>query len=421
MGNGEKKIALRSNSLGYLERIVFDEEIFDEEKSQAKHAFEKVFTHPQEENFYVHLRQDNGVKVSRTDATGVYSVNYESFDPPSFWNTPYQLMRVKVGQPQPKVFYYHPGEEFVFPIRGEGVHYDFFWTEPGSKKLPHLYPSKPALVKEGEGIRIQPQIPHRAWGKGKDETDAWMITRPYDNEAGQIYVAQLDTDASQSSSRQIGLVDLERQLPGHYALLAWGISEEIRLKRLRTNRTLAEVADACEIDAAHLSRIEKGITNVNLETLIKLFRELDINVAKLVALPTEAMCLNENLQMEDDNRIKPKPIFKEPKARISLVKDPITPRFKDHFVHPQIWQFPAKTTHTFTEAPNEWTTTWVMIQGRALFDLNLDGRNVSEVLDEGNVLHLRQNGAKITEILALADSMMLQIVFDPLNCHCRKA
>ncbi len=416
MGDEGKKIILRSNSLGYLERIVFDEDV-----SQAMHAFEKVFTHSYEENFYVHLRQDSGVKVSRTDATGVSSVHYESFDPPSFWNTPYQLMRVKVGQPQPKVFYYHPGEEFVFPIRGEGVHYDFFWTEPGSNELPHLYPSEPVLVKEREAIRIQPQLPHRAWGKGMSETDAWMITRPYDNEAGQIYVAQSDRDASQSSSRQIELVDLEKQLPGHYALLAWGISEEIRLKRLRTNRTIAEVADACAIDAAHLSRIEKGITNVNLETIVKLFRELDINVAKLVALPTEVMCLTENLQWRDVNGIESKPVFTEPKARINLVKDPIPPRVIDHFIHPQIWQFPASTTpHSFSKASNEWTTTWVMIEGRALADLEFDGRKASAVLDEENVLHLRGKGAKITQLLALVDSLMLQIVFDPYECHCGK-
>lgn len=406
---------LRANSLGYLERIVFGKNLMEAEK-----AFEKVFAHPYEKNFYVHLRPDDGVPVSRTDATGVYSIRYESFDPPSFWNTSYQLMRVKVGQPVPEVFYYHPGEELVLPIRGAGVHYDFFWTKPGSNKLPHLYPppSDQILVEEREAIRIYPQIPHRAWGKGAKETDAWMITRPLDNEAGQIYVAESDRDSNQSSSRQIKLEDLEKQLPGHYALLAWGISEEVRLKRLRTNRTIAEVADACEIDGAHLSRIEKGSTNVNLETLEKLFRELDINVAKLVALPTEAHFKGEKIQWRKGNGVVSKPLFKKPKDRIHLVKDPVPPRVTDHFIHPKIWQFPAKKTHSFAKASNELTTTWVMIEGRALVDLEFDGRKASAVLDEENVLHLRGKGAKITQFDSLVDSLMLQIVFDPYECHC---
>jgi transcriptional regulator with XRE-family HTH domain len=419
--NTDRKTSVRSNSLGYLERSFFLNGRNSEGRFEAADDFEKVFTRPYEENFYAHLRRDAGVEVARTDASGIESVRYWSFDPPSFWNSPYQLMRVKVGKPKPEVFYYHPGEEFVLPIEGEGVCYDFFWTEPDSRKLPHVYPSpsEPVVVRERQAIRIQPQIPHRAWGMGRGETDAWMITRPLENEAGQIYVAQSDRVLAQSNSRQVELTDLQKNLPGHYLLLAWGISEHIRLKRLRTNRTIAEVAAACEIDSAHLSRIEKGSTNVNLETLIKLFRELDINVARVAAAPSEAKRLGIDLQWQGGGRGRARtPVFEEPEPRIELVFDPIPRRLTDHFIHPQLWQFPANSPQSLATEANKWPTTWVIIQGRVLIDIELNDRKVSEVLDKDSVLHIRENGAKINNLVALEDSLVLQILFDPERCFC---
>jgi transcriptional regulator with XRE-family HTH domain len=425
MTKEDKKPVVRSNSLGYLERSFFLKGTNAEGNFEAADDFEKVFTRPFAENFYTHLRRDSGVEVARTDASGienVHNVHYESFDPPSFWNSPYQLMRVKVGRPKPKVFYYHPGEEFVLPIEGEGVCYDFFWTEPDSRKLPEVYPSAsdPVVVRERQAIRIQPQIPHRAWGAGRQETDAWMITRPLENEAGQIYVAQSDRVLNQSNSRQVELTELQKNLPGHYPLLAWGISEEIRLKRLRTNRTIADVAAACEIDSAHLSRIEKGLTNVNLETLVRLFQELDINVARVAAPPREAKRLGIDLQWHDGLGPGPTPVFEEPEPRIELVFDPIPRRLMDHFIHPQLWQFPANSPQSLANEPNQWPTTWVIIQGRVLVDIEFGDRKVTEVLDKDGVLHVRENGAKINNVVALEDSLVLQILFDHEHCVCQR-
>ena len=52
-----------------------------------------------------------------------------------------------------------------------------------------------------------------------------------------------------------------------YALAAWGISEKIRVARLRAGLSIRQLAAACQIDPAQLSRIEtgSGASNVSLE------------------------------------------------------------------------------------------------------------------------------------------------------------
>ncbi|MGB7210695.1 MAG: helix-turn-helix transcriptional regulator [Pyrinomonadaceae bacterium] len=403
--------------MGALEKI-----FFQEGAAAASEVFSKLYSRSLEENYYVHLRPDSGTKILRTDATGVNSVDYMHYDPPSFWENRHQVMRVEVNNHKPDVFYYHDGEELVIPIKGPGVNYDFFWTEAGNKKLPKVYPgeNEPLLVNEGEAVRIQPQIPHRAWGAGHGKTEAWMITRPLANTAAQIYVAWSDRDQNQASSRQISeaqLKDSIKNKPGHYALIAWGISEEIRLKRQRANKSVADVAERCEIDAAHLSKIEKGQTNVSLETLIKILQFLDIDIARMVEPPSEAASTVELSQDFEGH----KPLFTKPPPRSPIAVDPVPARFEDHFIHPQLWRL-GKNSAVFKEPiKSMWPSTWIMISGRAVVDLtgpSSDWKGASEVLDKESVLHLRGNGPSITNILPLEDSVMLQIIFDPEKCFC---
>lgn len=413
---GTQKLNVRASSLGALEKIFFLEGV-----KEAAEAFGKVFAPPVNDHYYVHRRPDDGAKVLRTDAKGVFNVDYESFDPPSFWQNPYQLMRVKVHPKKPSVFYSHDGEEFVIPIDGPGVNYDFFWAAAGTGEFPKVCPKgDPLLAKKGEAIRIHPQIPHRAWGAGNNKnkiTDAWMITRPLANTAGQIYLASSDRDLNQSSSRQIKETDLEKNSPGQYALLAWGISESIRLKRLRSNLRIAQVAKDCDIDAAHLSKIESGSTNVSLETLMKLCRLLDIDVGQLVAPPSQPAYLS-TLSSKTANQIN-SPLFETPSPLSKLANDPIERSWKDHFIHPQSWRF-DRTAHEFeSDMGSTKPSTWIVISGRAVVDMEdrTSGWKASEVLDSESVIHLRQ-ARIIKKILPLESTVMLQIVFDPEKCWC---
>lgn len=435
-----EKLGVRTNSIGALEKT-----FFHEGPKAAFELFSRLHSRPIEENYYVHLRPDNGNKVIRTDAPNeVKSVEYTEFDPPSFWQNRHQIMRVEVKQPQPDIFYYHEGEELVVPIAGPGVRYDFFWAETGNKESPRVYPSpkeKPLLVKEGSAIRIQPQIPHRAWGAGNEVTHAWMITRPLANTAAQIYVAWSDRVQNQANSRKISeseLIDYVKNKPGQYALIAWGISEEIRYKRQRSNKSVAEVAERCDIDPAHLSKIEKGQTNVSLETLFKVFQFLDIDIAQLIAPPREAQSIVSLVRESKEAKM---PLFKKPAPRFQLAVDPISPKFVDHYIHPQVWRLSRNSAPLSEPIKSEWASTWIMISGRAVFDLeapenDLEAENkpllrwkeesellsrwkgASEVLDKESVLHLRGGGPIIKNILPLEDSVMLQIIFDPLECFC---
>jgi transcriptional regulator with XRE-family HTH domain len=419
------KSSVRAESLGALE-----EKFFKDGEDAAAKLFAGAFSYPFERNFYLHRRRGGGEKVRRTDAEGVHNIEYWTFDPPGFWESPYQLMQIEVGPAKPDRFFYHDGEELLIPIKGPEVHYDFFWA-PAGKGFPNVYPEEGFTVRMNDAIRIAPRIPHRAWRTRKENNNdmatCWMITRPLANTAGQIYIAWSDRDQNQSSSRQIlesEVTEKKKFIPGRYPLLAWGIAETIRLKRQRSNRSVSEVAKTCGINAAHLSRIENASTNASLKTLIKLFRELDIDVANVMTLDAEPANVVQLPGIEEGNA-SPKPLFSRPSVPISLSKDPIPRRFIDHFIHLQCWHFRAhRDPYEFDARASEWPSTWIVIKGRALIDIDStvgDWGGLPEILEEESVLHVREKGPYVRRIHALEDTQMLQIIFDPKDCHCDKS
>ena len=70
-----------------------------------------------------------------------------------------------------------------------------------------------------------------------------------------------------------------------YALAAWGISEKIRLGRLRAGLSIRELAAACQTDPAQLSRIENGApsSNFSLEVLLGIARCLGLEIQQLLS------------------------------------------------------------------------------------------------------------------------------------------
>lgn len=421
-------LGVRSTSLGALEKVFFK---FRGQDSAT--LFSQLYSRELADNYYIHLRPESGKRVTRTDAVDeVKSVGYEEFDPPGYWQQPYQLMRVRVTEPKPDIFYYHDGEEIVVPIDGPGVKYDFFWAEPDSRQLPDVYPARAIHVKVGSAIRIQPQIPHRAWGAGHAATRGWMLTRPLANAAGQIYVASQDRITNQASSRQISEKDIRRLVygdasvktpvkptPGGYALIAWGIADEIRQKRLRIAKSIADVASACKIDAGHLSKIEKGQTNVSFDTLLRINKFLDLDVERLLAPPMEAECV-ATVDAEVGTN---KPLFPEPTPRFHLAEEPVRPKFLDHYVHPCVWRFDRNMARFEEPLKYEYSSTWIMISGCAVFEIGSSGKRwkgANEILNEESVLHLRGRDAQVNGIQPLEECVMLQVVFDPECCRCGK-
>jgi transcriptional regulator with XRE-family HTH domain len=408
----------RENTLGGLER-----KYFADGGAAAADLFSKVYLRPMDENYYVHLRFDGGTGVTRTDATeDVRSVEYEHFDPPTFWQNPFQIMRVYVNDKKPTKFYFHDGEELIIPIEGPGILYDFFWSEPGTGSVPKLYPSEPCVVRVGSASRIEPQIPHRAWNAGKTQTRAWMITHPLANAAAQIYISGRDLIKNQASSRTVEekslreYVDVKKKKSGQYSLIAWGISEAIRQKRLRSNKSLEVVAKRCEIDPAHLSKIEKHLTNVGLDTLIRIFDFLDLDIAAYLAQPRQIVDV-----VKLASEVGCFPIFNEPPERIRIVEDPVESTFPNHSIHPQLWLLEPGAPVPPCQIKSQWSSAWIMISGRAVVQLSAkDWNGKSEILEPESVLHLRGGGPSLERIEPLEKCVLLQVVFDPEQCRCGK-
>src|SRR5258708_22490885 len=100
----------KTSTLGSLEKV-----FFENGHERASVAFQSVFSKT-DRNYYVHLRPGQGKPIMRTDATGVETVEYLSFDPPSFWHNPFQIMLVVVKEERSEPYLYHDGEEFLITI-----------------------------------------------------------------------------------------------------------------------------------------------------------------------------------------------------------------------------------------------------------------------------------------------------------------
>lgn len=415
----------RKNSLANLEH-----EFFEKGEEQVSSMLKDLLSLRPDELFYAHIRFNEGQPASRTDATDdIKSVSYEHFDPPSFWQNPFQVMRVFVKPDKPTKFYYHDGEELLVPIDGSGVKYDFFWSEPGSGRQPYVFADTNCLVRPRHASRIHPQIPHRAWSDS--DTRAWMITRPHGNSAAQIYVATRDKVASQATSRTIeesellGLEDGQKNPSGiklQYSLIGWGISEAIRQKRLRANLPVDTVAKRLKIDPGHLSKIEKGHTNVSLETLVGIFDILDIDLSKHLAPPSFAI---ENAPFPTVRSDGWAPVFDRPAPNLELIKDRVEPVFTDHFIHPQFLSVCDGQAVEFADTESIWPSAWITISGQAIVEFHeksdrhgkkWNGNDV--FLQPEGVLHLRAKGATIKKITPVNDCELIQILYDPMVCHC---
>ena len=219
-------------------------------------------------------------------------------------------------------------------------------------------------------------------------------------------------------------MDVKEKKSGQYSLIAWGISEAIRQKRLRSNKSLEVVAKRCEIDPAHLSKIEKHLTNVGLDTLIRIFDFLDLDIGAYLAQPREAVKVVK-LPNESDCV----PVFERPPERLQIVEDPVESKFPSHSIHPQLWRFTKSSQPLSGPVTSKWASAWIMLAGRAVIELGNsadqrknssdDWKGKPEILEPESVLHLRGGGASLEQILPLEDCVMLQVVYDPEKCLCR--
>jgi transcriptional regulator with XRE-family HTH domain len=342
-----------------------------------------------------------GEPALRTAAEEQDRIRYQTFAPP-LWAWPYSILRVRFDPAEKDRFMHHGGEEILLPIEGS-VAYHFFWSAGSGEPARTLLPEP---VEPGSVIRIDPQIPHHAWAAGEEPAVAWMVIRGLTHSTAGTHL-DLPRDVKlevQSPRRQLIADELEQS--ERYALIAWGISENIRTGRLGAGLSIRQLAAACEIDPAQLSRIENGssASNVPLEVLLRIARCLGLEIQQL-------------LSAEFVDQRNPFKVETLDQASSSANGSPLLCIAQPHFIHLHSWNLPEGESIRLKENRGGAGAqrSWIVLNGEAIFELAdpITGAT-KELVDRDTVIHIR-NDASLEAIHALQKLELLQVTYSP---HC---
>jgi len=201
-------------------------------------------------------------------------ISYLSYSPPSLWQAPYQVHRASFDPVEsPPDFMYHAGEELLAPIIGS-IQYHFYWSAGGT---PLHYDPATTLLTPGLIARVNPQLPHHGWlPQGyESQAQAWMV---FGNDIPTAISRDRRFQQSGGKLRPRRVTAQQLDQEGYYGLIAWGLSDAIRLRRHAADLQLSELADVADIDRSYLLRIERGEANASLATLLRLAEALHIDV-----------------------------------------------------------------------------------------------------------------------------------------------
>ena len=379
----------KTRSIGWLADIYFRDG-----RAAAQAALEAISPGDLLQNYRV-VRK--GEPALRTAAEQQDRIRYETFAPP-LWAWPYSILRVRFDPAEKDRFMHHGGEEILLPVEGS-ISYHFFCSAGSSAPTRTLLPEP---IEPGSVIRIDPQIPHHAWAAGGEPATAWMVIRGPTHKTADTHL-DLPRDVSlevQSPHRQLTADELEQS--ERYALIAWGISENIRNGRLGAGLTIRQLAAACEIDPAQLSRIENGsaASNVSLEVLLRIARCLGLEIQQLLSAEF----------IDNDNPYK---IDTFDQTATSGKENPILCIPQSHFLHLYHWKVPeGETAHLETDRRGTGAQrSWIVLHGEAIFELaDPIAGTTKELVDRDSVIHIR-NDASLEAIHALQELELLQVTY----------
>jgi transcriptional regulator with XRE-family HTH domain len=387
----------KARSIGWLAEIYFRDG-----RDAAQTALEAVSPENLLRNCRVVRR---GEQALRTNTEQRDRIRYQSFNPP-LWGWPYSILRARFDPVEKEKFMHHGGEEILLPTQGS-VSYHFFWSagdaEPTRKLLPN--PLKPGGI-----IRINPQIPHHTWAAGEESAEAWMIIRDLtDTTAGTHLDLAADVRLEVPPPRAQLTADELRQ-GERYALAAWGISEKIRLGRLRAGLSIRELATACQTDPAQLSRIENGASssNFSLEVLLRIARCLGLEIQQLLS--------DDSIDKRNPFKVERIDRTRQGGGARSVLCIP-----ERHLLHLEHWSVPEGETIRLDQEDPEGSLahrSWIVLKGEAIFNLvDPIAGTTKELVDHDSVIHCR-NHAGLTSFRALQDLKLLRVTH---SAHCPAA
>jgi transcriptional regulator with XRE-family HTH domain len=379
----------KTRSIGWLAEIYFRDG-----RRAAQTALEAISPGDLLQNYRV-VRK--GEPAMRTTAEQQDRIRYETFAPP-LWAWPYSILRVGFDPAEKDRFMHHGGEEILLPIEGS-ISYHFFCSAGSGAPTRTLLPEP---VEPGSVIRIDPQVPHHAWAAGKEPAVAWMVIRDLTHTTAGTHL-DMPRDVSlevQPSGRQLTADELEQS--ERYALIAWGISDNIRIGRLGAGLTIRQLAAACEIDPAQLSRIENGsaASNVSLEVLLRIARCLGLEIQQL--LSTEFIDHHNPFKVETLDQIA------SPGTGSPLLCIP-----QQHFIHLHHWKVSEGETARLDKDRRDTGAqrSWIVLNGEAIFEIaDPIAGTTKELVDHNSVMHVR-NDASLEAIHALQELELLQVTY----------
>jgi transcriptional regulator with XRE-family HTH domain len=379
----------KARSIGWLSEIYFRDG-----REAAQIALEAISPGELFQNYRV-VRK--GEPALRTAAEQQDRIRYQTFAPP-LWAWPYSILRVRFDPAEKDRFMHHGGEEILLPIEGS-IAYHFFCSDGSGAPKRTLLPEP---LEPGSVIRIDPQIPHHAWAAGEELAVAWMVIRGLTHNTAGTYL-DMPRDVSmevQSPRRQLTADELG--LSERYALIAWGISENIRIARLGAGLTIRKLAAACEIDPAQLSRIENGsaASNASLEVLLRIARCLGLEIQQL--LSAEFIDQNNPFKVETLDQ-----------SGSSGRGSPLLCLPQQHFIHLHHWNVPEGETARLEQRRGDAAAqrSWIVLHGEAIFELaDPIAGTTKELVDHDSVIHIR-NDASLEAIHALQELELLQVTY----------
>lgn len=354
------------------------------------------------ENGQYHLiKNARAGTTNRTDVADRRLITYRDFAPPLVWQPPYNVLRARfvprvLAEEEELIF--HGGEEILLVTEGQ-VYYHFFWGPRGKK--PSRLEIEP--LKSGSIVRVNSQIPHHTAAKGDEQAEAWMIFRHWTNRPAAINVGheRVDHESDHAVWRSTTFKKLANEKePWRYPLVAWGLSERIRLHRLSAGLSSETVAKDCDITPSHLSRIERAEANVSVDTLTRLARYLGIGIADLI--PSSDWCYKAGSL---PNGRKPGVL-------------PAVPSDSDHYLHLHYYEI-QRDRHEKSSTNGASMKSLIGFRGTTVLEISaLDNdRPRFEVLEQGDVIHLKKG--VMVSMKALEDSLVVQVSFsDSHDCAC---
>jgi transcriptional regulator with XRE-family HTH domain len=351
-------------TLGWLEQLYY------ESGNQA--VVEAVKSAPAKDlltDFSV-THKDEGADSVRLEMKEVDRIGYVNFSPPALWGIPVTVLRMNLDpEPTKESLLFHGGEELIVPVVGK-VRYKCMWSPGGS-------PIKEDEIRfaPGEIGAINPSVPHHGWAEGPGVSAAWLFLHHNPDSTTALDVAaSIHKINVRNERRRVTPEELES--PGAYSLIAWSLADRVRTHRQRADLTIHQLADLANLDPSHISRLESGTANLSLDALYKICQILRIDLRSLLFAKR---WFSERANLS--NAGIPRCAWEK--------SDHIT----SHMLHPRYFKLKKGASPKLRSCLPHYPdySSWVILEGQAILELNSDGRERFELLNGGDVLHFRRD------------------------------